>query len=140
MRDRVWASNVFMGVSTLPGSERTVTARVAGERLVVEERYPVASSQGVTAMAASHTFRLSEDGETMTYTLRRATRTSGPPVTYVLKRQGFHEAYVMQLEDNWEIDGKLPLQAFLVSLQGLANTDSARLYFLYPPGWPFPIP
>jgi len=47
------------------------------------------------------------------------------------------QAFTMRLPDNWEIKGQLPIQAFLVSLQGLANEDAARLYFCYPKGWPY---
>ena len=46
-------------------------------------------------------------------------------------------AYFMQLQDNWEINGRLPTQAFLVSLQGLANGGAPRLYFSYPKNWPY---
>lgn len=43
----------------------------------------------------------------------------------------------MQLPDNWEITGQLPTHAFLVSLQGLANSGAPRLYFYYPKGYPY---
>jgi hypothetical protein len=46
-------------------------------------------------------------------------------------------AFVMQLPDNWEIKGQLPTQAFLVSLQGLANDGAPRLYFYYPKDYPY---
>lgn len=53
-------------------------------------------------------------------------------------------AYVMRLSSNWEIDGDLPTQAFLISLQGLANVgihpfgnSTPSLYFIYPPDWPY---
>ncbi len=46
-------------------------------------------------------------------------------------------AYLMHLADNWEISGALPTNALLISLQGLANRDTARLYFVYPPSWPY---
>ncbi|OQX83262.1 hypothetical protein B6D60_10750 [candidate division KSB1 bacterium 4484_87] len=45
--------------------------------------------------------------------------------------------YVMSLGKNWEIEGDLPTHAMLVSLQGIANTDAPRLYFLYPEDWDF---
>ena len=44
---------------------------------------------------------------------------------------------MMKLADNWAIDGKLPVQAMLISLQGLANTGGPRLYFVYPEKWDF---
>ncbi len=47
------------------------------------------------------------------------------------------QAYLMRLQDNWDINGALPVQAMLISLQGLANQDTPRLYFEYPPSWPY---
>ncbi len=47
------------------------------------------------------------------------------------------EMYVMTLDNNWEIDGDLPTKAMLISLQGVANLDAPRLYFLYPQKWDF---
>lgn len=45
------------------------------------------------------------------------------------------DAYMMRLADNWRIDGDLPTNAMLISLQGLANQDAPHLYFIYPPDW-----
>jgi hypothetical protein len=47
------------------------------------------------------------------------------------------DATVMRLSDNWQMDGDLPLHAMLISLQGVANEDEPRLYFIYPPDWTF---
>ena len=55
----------------------------------------------------------------------------------MLKREGTASAYMMHLEDDWAIGGKLPVNAFLISLQGLANGTSPRLYFVYPEKWDF---
>ncbi|MBN1350721.1 hypothetical protein JXJ21_14990 [candidate division KSB1 bacterium] len=44
---------------------------------------------------------------------------------------------IMKLSDNWEIEGDLPTQALLISLQGLSNRGAPRLYFLYPDKWDF---
>jgi hypothetical protein len=44
---------------------------------------------------------------------------------------------MMKLEDDWSIEGNLPVNAFLISLQGLANTAAPRLYFVYPEKWDF---
>ncbi len=46
-------------------------------------------------------------------------------------------AYWMRLSQNWDIDGDLPTQALLISLQGLANQGAPRLYFVYPEDWPY---
>lgn len=45
------------------------------------------------------------------------------------------EAYVMPLADDWTIDGDLPTNALLISLQGIANRKAPHLYFIYPPDW-----
>lgn len=47
------------------------------------------------------------------------------------------EAHMMRLTSDWQIDGDLPRNAMLISLQGLANLEAPRLYFIYPPGWTF---
>jgi hypothetical protein len=44
---------------------------------------------------------------------------------------------MMRLEGNWDINGNLPRNAFLISLQGLANRGAPRLYFVYPPDWAY---
>ena len=46
-------------------------------------------------------------------------------------------AYVMDLPGDWTIDGDLPSNAMLISLQGIANKKGPALYFRYPPGWAF---
>ncbi len=45
--------------------------------------------------------------------------------------------YSMSLTDDWTIDGDLPVNAMLISLQGVANLSAPHLYFLYPPKWDF---
>lgn len=47
------------------------------------------------------------------------------------------QMYVMNLSDNWEIEGDLPVNALLISLQGVANLSAPHLYFLYPEKWDF---
>ncbi len=49
------------------------------------------------------------------------------------------EAYVMQMSEDWTIDGDLPVHALLLSLQGLANREGPQLYLEYPPSWPWKI-
>jgi hypothetical protein len=139
VNNRVFPSNVFMGLMMVPGTERSVLASWSahGKSLNIEEAYPLRGSQGVIMASAVHTYTLNDDGETITYAVHRSTRTEGPPIRYVLKREGTASAYMMKLEDNWEIGGKLPLNAFLISLQGLANADAPRLYFVYPEKWDF---
>ena len=136
---RVFPSNVFMGLMMQRGSERLVTAswQDSGRTLRVDEQYRLRGSQGETAESSRRTYALSQDGETITYTVMRSTRKSGPPVRFVLKREGSAAGWMMKLEDDWSIEGNLPVNAFLISLQGLANTAAPRLYFVYPEKWDF---
>jgi len=88
-------------------------------------------------MTVIHRYDIADDKETMTYTVQRSTRSTGRPVKYLLKRDGVKEAYVIRLEDNWQVQGKLGIQAFYISLQGLAKHRCSRLYLLYPENWEF---
>ena len=139
IRERVWPSNVFMGLAMPSGGTREFKAawEKSGKMLRVDESYPIRGSQGTAPASTVHMYELSDDNEVLTYSVKRSTRTSGPPVKYVLKRAGTKEAFYMRLEDNWDIQGRLPVQAFLISLQGLANAESPKLYFIYPPKWDF---
>jgi hypothetical protein len=142
VRDRVWPTNVFMGISMQKGASEQVQAgwEKGGMLLKVQRSYTVLASQGKERISSVETYQLSDDRETLTLKINRSTRETGPEVAYVLKRSGTKEAYFMKLGDNWEIGGKLPEQAFLISLQGVVNTDAPRLYFLYPDDWPFTYP
>jgi len=120
------------------GTQREVRAfREGGSGIRLEESFRLRGSQGETDVNAANLFTLSPAGETLTYEIRRSTRTSGPPVKFVLKREGSAAGYVIRLEDNWELAGKIPLQAFLISLQGVANKNGPLVYLLYPENWPF---
>lgn len=136
---RVWPANVFMGLSMPVGGFRTLSATTSndGTTLIVKDEYQVRASQGTSTIIVNHRYALSEKGNLLTYTMERSSRQTGPQVTFTLKRPGYKEAFVIRLEDNWEIDGLLPLHALYISLQGLANTDAPRFYILYPPNWPF---
>jgi hypothetical protein len=46
-------------------------------------------------------------------------------------------AAMMRLQGPWRFDERLPLNALLISLQGLANQHQPNLYFVYPPDWTF---
>jgi hypothetical protein len=137
--NRVFPTNVFMGLSMAVGSSRNITAQwgAQGKTLTLEENAVVIGSQGRVPVSAVHTFTISENGEILTYAISRSTRTAGPGIAYVMKREGTRRAYMMKLGDNWDIGGKLPEQALLISLQGIANMGAPRLYFIYPPDWPF---
>lgn len=139
IRDRIWPPNVFMGLSMPVGGTRSITAmwENQGRTLKVHESYSIRGSEGPAPISIVHTYELSDGDEVLTYTVVRSTRVTGPPVRYVFKKAGVKEAYMMHLENNWEVQGKLATQAFLISLQGLANADAPRLYFVYPDDWPF---
>ncbi len=116
--DRVFPTNVFMGLSMVTGSVRTVRATKAESGLQMDESYTVRGSQGEVKATATHNFACSPDGEVLTYTLQRSTRPSEPPVRFLLKRSGWKQAYVIALEDNWEVQGSC-MSILLISLQGV---------------------
>ncbi len=135
--DRVFPTNVFMGLSMAVGSERNIKAFWIDEtsHLRLEETSDVLASQGRVSIRSQHDFRSGPAPDLMIYTITRSTREA--PISYVLKRKGSREAYFMRLEDRWTIGEGLEKQAFLISLQGNANRETARLYFLYPESWNF---
>ncbi len=137
VRGWAFASNLFMGVQLQEGDSRTITARREGDAIVFQEKVHLVTSQGRTPETMSHRFHLENGGELLVYTLTRDSRKTGPPMIYRMKRMGTREGYVFRLDDNWEIAGKLPLNAMMISLQGLANRTGPVLYLLYPDDWPF---
>lgn len=48
-------------------------------------------------------------------------------------------ATLIPLSENWRLDGDLPVHALLISLQGLANRTTPRLYLEYPRSWQWEI-
>jgi hypothetical protein len=135
--DRVFPTNVFMGLSMDVGGERIIKAFLIEEtsHLRLEETFDILTSQGRFSIRCQHDFYAGPRPDLMTYTVTRSTREA--PISYVLKRKGSREAYYMRLADEWTIGEGLEKQAFLISLQGNANRDSARLYFIYPDSWNF---
>ncbi|MBN1543530.1 hypothetical protein JW992_15420 [candidate division KSB1 bacterium] len=135
---RAFASNVFMGLSLPVGEMRSFSGEwiVPQKTIRIHERLPVQASQGEQMIEIEHRLNLAENGETLSYELERSTRKSNP-LRFVCKRTGTAEAFVMELEDDWRVDGKLDHQAFLIGLQGLANANGANLYFLFPESWDF---
>ncbi len=135
--DRVFPTNVFMGLSMPVGGERSVRAWWEGGDLKLQEEYSLRGSQGLTPVSVVNTFALAEGKEILKYSLQRSTRKNGPPVQYILKRAGARQAYFFRLEDFWDVKGKLDIQALLISLQGIANKNGPLVYLLYPENWPF---
>jgi hypothetical protein len=136
---RVFPTNVFMGLMMPPGATRTIAARYDKKAATIslDEKYPVQGSQGQAPLTVGSTYRLSDDKEFLTLTINRSTRAQSPPIVYTFTKADAKQAYSYKLADNWETTGKLPQNAFLISLQGLANTGGARLYFEYPEKWDF---
>lgn len=135
--DRVFPTNVFMGLSMPVGTRRTIQAfwGDTAADLRLEEAFEVRASQGNVSIRCRHVFRAGPDPDLMTYTITRSTREI--PLSYVLKRKGSREACYMLLDDEWTIGAGLEKQAFLISLQGHANRKAPSLYFVYPKTWDF---
>jgi hypothetical protein len=137
--DRVWPTQPFMGVSMKVGSRQRVTATWSddGRTLVVVRHYTVLASQGPREVTSTDRYKLGASDDQLTLDITRPTRMGGAPLHYAFKRAGTKEAYVMHLQNHWTVAGDLDQNAFLISLQGLANTDAPRLYFIYPEDWAF---
>ncbi|MDZ7386316.1 MAG: GxGYxYP family putative glycoside hydrolase [candidate division KSB1 bacterium] len=138
VKNRVFPTNVFMGLAMPVGSERELVAHWenGGSVLKLRESFTVRGSQGLSQVACTHTYELREGGDILIYEIVRSSRP-GHTLHYVLKKAGRREAYYYKLQDNWEVAGKLPEQALLISLQGIVNTTGPRLYLIYPETWPF---
>jgi len=136
---RNFPTNVFMGIAVKTDIPRTIRAWWEEERTVlkIEEKAAVTSSQGMQKITSEHIYSYDADTDTLTYTIQRTTRKSGPPVQFTFKRKGSCKAFYMELEDEWSVHGNLPMQAFLISLQGLANIEDPGLYFIYPETWDY---
>ncbi|HDT13884.1 MAG TPA: hypothetical protein ENO03_05940, partial [Candidatus Aminicenantes bacterium] len=93
--DRVFPTNVFMGLSMPVGSERAIKAFWGDtpSELRLEETFEVLASQGSAPVRCEHVFRAGPASDLMTYTIARSTREA--PLSYTLKRKGNREAFVM---------------------------------------------
>ncbi|HLP15456.1 MAG TPA: GxGYxYP domain-containing protein [Bacteroidota bacterium] len=136
---RVFPTNVFMGLSMIVGEQREFTSTYDKKTrtLTIDERMPLRASQGATNVRTISTYNVSDDKQFLTLTIARSTRKESKPLVFTFARSESKQAYSMKLADNWETTGKLPQNAFLISLQGLANSGGARLYFEYPEKWDF---
>jgi hypothetical protein len=134
----VFPSNIFMGLRRPVGEKRKLSATWERGRtvLTVNEESSVRGSQGTVPESAVHRYELSKEKDILTYSVTRSTRKQGPDIKYVLKRTGARQAFAIRMEDNWEITGKLPVNAMMISLQGLANKKGPNVYLLYQ-NWPF---
>ncbi len=139
IRDRVFPTNVFMGLAMPVGRTRQISAQWEkhGEILKMVHRYEIRGSQAFKPVIETHRYQLADDGELLTYRIERSTRPDSSALQYLLKRAGSKHAYVMKLADEWEVAGGLDRNALLISLQGNANRSGPKLYFIYPENWPF---
>ena len=139
VQNRVFPTNVFMGLSMKVGSYREMSAHweQQGKILKVKEVCTVLASQGEFPLTVNHTYVISENKETISYTLSRSSRLEAKPINYLMKKENSNNAYFMKLESDWKIDSKLDKQSMLIGLQGLVNRNAANLYFLYPEDWEF---
>jgi GxGYxYP putative glycoside hydrolase C-terminal domain/GxGYxY sequence motif in domain of unknown function N-terminal len=136
--NRVWPTNIFMGISmdqTVPEKDTAVWS-ADGRTLTVDRHYTVIASQGPYVIESRDTYSISEYGDELTLRIERPVRP-GPAITYVFKHAGTKEGYMMRMADHWDVAGKLDENAFLFSLQGLANAKTPRLYFLFPDNYDF---
>jgi hypothetical protein len=138
MSNWVFPSNIFMGTRSAVGEKRRLSATWEQGRtaLRVNEEKTVVGSQGIAPMGLVHRYELSKEKEILTYSVTRSTRKTGPAMKYLLKRKGTRQAFTYRMEDNWDISGKLPANAMMISLQGLANKSGPNVYLLYQ-NWPF---
>ncbi len=139
VKDRVFLTNVFMGLSLPVGKTKQVKAAWEndGSLLKLEQKYDIRGSQGYMPIAEIHTYQLAPDNETLLYKIERSSRKSGPAVKYLFKKAGSKNAYFMKIKDEWEVAGDLDQNALLFSLQGIANISGPNLYFIYPENYPF---
>lgn len=133
VNSRVSPSQVMSGISMVLGSEKEISATwIDPDKILqVTEKYPVLVSQGETAMNGVRIYSLSNEGQKLTLSVYRNFDKSNMK-TYTFRRGKEQTAYFMKLQDGWEVKSSLAENAFLISLQGIANTDSAHLYFIYP--------
>jgi len=132
-------SNVYMGIRMPEGGKRLVSARYEnkGKTLFLRDRFTLSSSQGTTPVTVEHRYSLTDEKDILTYTIKRSSRKSGPEVKYTFKRKGSRQAYAIRLNNDFTIPGGLPVNAMMISLQGLANKNGPLVYLLYPDDWPF---
>lgn len=137
--NRLFPTNVFMGIRSEVGSSRKISAKYdkAEYVLTFTETVPILVSQGKYEAANIHTLKYDPAWDILEYQVTRTSRSEGPVMKLVFKRVGSRYAWFMNLTNNWEVNGGLNWQAALISLQGLANASGPSLYFVYPQGWDY---
>ena len=138
IKDGTFATNLFMGLKLPVGEKKEVTAAWLDQRqLRIEESFDAQVSQGTKRLKMTRLYELNAKNGLLTCRLTRSSRQTGPDIVYVFKRADADNAFYMQLADDWEIGSKLPEQACLISLQGIVNATSPRLYVTCGPEYPF---
>jgi hypothetical protein len=139
VRSWVVPTNVYMGVRMPEGGKRHVSARYEnkGKAIFLRDNFTAGSSQGNTPITVNHRYSLTDEKDILVYTVTRSSRKSGPEMKYTFKRKGSRQAYVFRLNNDFTIPGGLPVNAMMISLQGLANKNGPLVYLLYPDDWPF---
>ena len=137
--DRNTLSTYYSALIAKHGTDRVFSATWtdSGRTLQLKQSYQVDLAQGSKTVNEIHRFTIARRHDLLTYTIERDSRAEQPTATYVLKIKDSMRSYMMELEDNWEVQGDLQRQALLISLQGLANRDGANLYLIYPESWQF---
>lgn len=136
---RVFPTNVFMGIKIPEGQKKyyRLKWKTGDLRIQITETYPGLISQGEDSFEAEHIFEIDPVNNILTYEILRSSRNSDQPIRYVFKRDGWRNAWFMRLKSDWDISGALPVQAALISLQGIVNQGNPNLYFIYPDTWDF---
>ncbi|MCF3650265.1 GxGYxYP domain-containing protein [Synoicihabitans lomoniglobus] len=73
------------------------------------------------------------------FVLAACTALRGAPPTIAVADHAPASATLIPVSDNWRLDGDLPAHATLLSLQGLANRSTPRIYLEYPADWQWEI-
>ena len=136
--DGTFMSNLYMGLSLPSRATKDIRAGwTKGGVLTIDEHYTISGSQGNKHVDVSNTFELSADKNLLTCKIHRSSRKAGPELSYVFKRAEANNAYVYQMNDDWDIRSGLSTQACLISLQGIVNESKPSLYFVYGPRYAF---
>jgi len=136
--DRVFPPNVFLGVRMSAGETLTGPVnRNDRSSFSLTRSYKIFTSQGTMNMQETDLFRTSHNDSILHLDISFASGKSQRKYHYILKKQGYREAYAIRLSDDWKLDSDLDVQVLLLSLQGIVNRRSPRLYFIYPDDWDF---
>ncbi|NOY36819.1 MAG: hypothetical protein GXO83_04525 [Chlorobi bacterium] len=136
---RVFPYNVFLGIKVLGDQQITGKYKIIKDRNVIllERIYSVQGSQGSRSIHETNRLVLTFDGNQLEFTVDIPEIFGNKRYKYVFKRDGYREAYIVYLSDNWKVKESLDIQVLLLSLQGLVNRQGPRLYFIYPDNWDY---